>query len=665
MAKKFAEVSVAIPLDRVFHYSIPKSLERDVAVGKRVWAEFRNQNKLGYVVGLTDKAEVEKTKPITSVIDAEPIVSGGMLELSKWVSATYLCSLGQAIEATIPGALKKGKVSVRPRLEPAPTPSPAPTQPFLLTGEQKMALEAIVAKIEKEEYAAFLLHGVTSSGKTEVYLRAIERVLEKGKTSIVLVPEIALTPQTVERFISRFGAHVAVIHSALTGSMRYKEWKRIKTGEARIVVGARSAIFSPIENLGLVVIDEEHETSYKQEDTPRYHARDVALMRARLSNSPVILGTATPSVEAYYQAQKKKIKLIELTKRIDERSLPKVKIVDMRMELATRRKLVMFSRVLLNGIEKALNKKKQVMIFLNRRGFSTHVNCKSCGLVLKCKKCDTVLVYHYRTKNLSCHYCNFKMPPPDICPKCEKGYMKYLGIGTEKVESELARAFPGARIARMDTDSMSKRGSHDRLLGEFRKHNIDILVGTQMIAKGHDFPRVTLVGVINADVTLNLPDFRASERTFNLITQVAGRAGRGKDEGEVIVQTYAAGHYAILAASKHDYGKFYEEEIKTRKENSFPPFVHMIKLTLRSRNEKKAIEACEALKNFLKKKISNMEITGPLPSPISKVRGFFRWNVFLKGKNRSIMCEVLRKSLARYRKARGVILTIDVDPMSM
>lgn len=662
----FAEIAVALPLDRTFHYRIPKSMKNKIEIGKRVWVEFRNEDKIGYVVGFAKLPEVKDVKPVKSMIDKEPIISPGMLELCRWMSRTYLSSLGEAINATVPGVLKKGKISVRPPSGEEEDLPPA-SLPLSLTVEQKKALKNVLLKIEKKCHTAFLLHGITASGKTEVYLQAIKSVLARGRASIVLVPEIALTPQTVERFMSRFGNHVAVVHSALTGSMRYREWKRIKEGEAKIVVGARSAIFSPVKNLGLIIVDEEHETSYKQEDTPRYHARDVALMRGMLSNCPVILGSATPSLESYYLATAKKLELVELTKRIDERNLPKVKIVDMRMELATRKKLVMFSKVLIDSIQAALDKVQQVMIFLNRRGFSTYVNCKKCGLVLKCGKCDSVLVYHYASKSMVCHYCNFRKPPPDICPKCNSSYMKYFGIGTEKVESEIARLFPGARIARMDTDATSKRGSHGRILGEFKKHNIDILIGTQMIAKGLDFPKVTLVGAVNADVTLNLPDFRASERTFNLLTQVAGRAGRGEKGGEVIVQTYAPEHYAILAASKHDYAKFYTEEIKSRKELSFPPFTHIIRLTCRSRNEKEATDSSHRLKDFLAGKLQkkDIEIVGPAPATISKVRGFFRWNVLLKSKNRSIMCEVLRKALRGYRKPRGVFLAVDVDPISM
>jgi len=677
---KYAEIAVSLPMGKTFHYSIPRKMECEVESGKRVWVEFGKRKIVGYVVGLTASSGVKDVKPIIEVIDKTPIISAQMLQLCGWIKDTYLCSLGQAIDATIPGVLKKGKVSVKPRTlsgdgfihgtmpdnETCPRANTAVLgAKHTLTSEQDVVLKSVLHKIDREDFMTFLLYGITSSGKTEVYLQAIEKVLAKGKTAIVLVPEIALTPQTVERFTSRFGNLVAVMHSALLGSARYSEWKRIADGTARIVVGARSAIFSPVKNLGLIIIDEEHETSYKQEDVPRYHARDVAVMRAKLSNCPVILGSATPSLESYYLADKKGMELVRLTRRIDERSLPKVKIVDMRMELATRKKMVMLSGMLIDAIRRALNKNTQVMIFLNRRGFSTYVNCKKCGLVLKCRRCDSVLVYHYQTKSMVCHYCNARMSPPNICPQCKGSYMKYFGIGTEKVESELARLFPSAKIARMDTDSTSKRGSHEAILGEFKKHNVDILVGTQMIAKGLDFPRVTLVGVVNADVSLNLPDFRASERTFNLITQVGGRAGRGEAGGEVIVQTYAPEHYAIGCASKHDYEKFYREEIKSRKELSFPPFTHIIRLTMRSRNEKRTIDAADNLKKFLEESLKGIEIAGPAPSPVSKVRGYFRWNVFLKAKNRSTMCEALKKALENYRKPHGVLLAVDVDPISM
>ena len=458
---------------------------------------------------------------------------------------------------------------------------------------------------------------------------------------------------------------MAVVHSRLTAAKRFLEWKKIKDGRARIVVGARSGIFSPMKNLGLIIVDEEHETTYKQEDVPRYHARDVADERARLNKCPLILGSATPSLEAYYKAKKGDYRLIKLTKRVEERMLPKVKIVDMRMELATRKKIAIFSKVLLDAIDKAIKDGKQAIIFLNRRGFSTFVNCKKCGLVLKCKRCDTVLVYHFDQKKLVCHYCNYTAQPPDICPKCRSGYIRYFGLGTERVESEISHNFPHIRIARMDSDTTVKRGSHGRILGEFKSGKVNLLVGTQMIAKGLDFPEVTLVGVVSADVTLNLPDFRAGERTFNLLTQVAGRAGRGEAGGEVIVQTYAPHHYAILAAAKHDYEKFYAEEIVARKELSFPPFVNLIKITVRARNEDLTSKTAAELAEAIRAEDRDALVSGPAPAPISRMRGYFRYNIILKGSSTIVMSALLKKVLGLFRKPHGVLIAVDVDPMSM
>ncbi|MCX5686780.1 MAG: primosomal protein N', partial [Candidatus Omnitrophica bacterium] len=518
--KKFAEVVVSLPMDRIFHYAIPERLSDEIAVGVRVFVPFQNRTEVGYVVGLSDKSAVLETKEILSVIDKEPIIAGDILKLTRWIADNYFCSWGAAIEAAIPGGIKKGKVSIGQRVKDIHDANGVfdKTEPHVLMAEQTKALKAITDSIEKKEHKTFLLHGITASGKTEIYLQSIDLVLKKARQAIVLVPEISLTPQTVERFVSRFGDHVAVLHSRLTPAKRFLEWKKIKDGKANIAVGARSAIFSPMKDLGLIIVDEEHETSYKQEDVPRYHARDVAEERARLNGCPMILGSATPSLESFYKAKNGIYRLIKLTKRIEERLLPKVKIVDMRMELATRRKIAIFSRVLLDAMEKTIKCGKQAIIFLNRRGFSTFVNCKKCGLVMKCKRCDTALVYHFENKKLVCHYCNYTASPPDICPKCRSGYIRYFGLGTEKVESEISRNFSHVHIARMDSDTTRKRGSHDRILGDFKSGGTTLLVGTQMIAKGLDFPQVTLVGVVSADVTLNIPDFRASERTFNLLT---------------------------------------------------------------------------------------------------------------------------------------------------
>ena len=664
---KFAEIAVALPIDKQFHYSIPKELSEKVSVGKRVFVPFGNRNVVGYVVGLSDTADVKKLKDVISVIDDEPILTGEMLKLTRWIKDNYFCSWGEAIGAAIPSGIKRGKRELGTRLREKAAKSTEYSQsvPHVLNEEQENALALINDSIDKKAHRTFLLHGITASGKTEVYLQAIENVLKKGRQTIMLVPEISLTPQTIERFASRFGHQVAVIHSGLTPAARFLEWKKIKDGKANIVVGARSAIFSPVKDLGLVIIDEEHETSYKQDDVPRYHARDVAEERARLNNCPLILGSATPSLESYYKAINGGYHLIRITKRIDERLLPKVKIVDMRMELATRRKIAIFSKVLLDAIDKALKNKKQVMIFLNRRGFSTFINCKKCGFVMKCKRCDTSMVYHFDEKRLICHYCDYKTQPPDICPKCRSSYISYFGLGTEKVESEINRNFSHVHIARMDSDTTTKRGSHDKILGDFRSGGVSILVGTQMIAKGHDFPEVTLVGVVSADVTLNVPDFRSSERTFNLLTQVGGRAGRGDAGGEVIVQTYAPGHYAVLAASKHDYEKFYEEEIISRKELLFPPFINLVKITVRARNDDAAKNAAVALAGAIRAEDKDALIAGPAPAPIARMRGYFRYNILLKGKERLVMVALLRKVLAAFRKPHGVLVAVDVDPVSM
>ncbi|MFA5142641.1 MAG: primosomal protein N' [Candidatus Omnitrophota bacterium] len=663
----FAEVAVALPIDRTFHYSIPQKLSAEIAVGKRVFVPFQSRAIVGYVVGISREADVKDVKPVISVIDRAPVLSEEMLKLTKWVKENYFCSWGEAIAAVIPAGIKKGQEAIGARLkEAAKTPGEfQPSKPHDLMEEQSRALKTVIESVDKHEHKVFLLHGITASGKTEVYLQAIDHVLRQGKQAIVLVPEIALTPQTVERFSSRFGEHVAVIHSRLTAARRFLEWRKIKDGRANIIVGARSAIFAPVQRLGLIIIDEEHETSYKQDDVPRYHARDVAEERARLNSCPLILGSATPSLESYYKSKLGEYKMIRLTKRVDERLLPKVKIVDMRMELATRRRIEVFSKVLLDAVADTLKRGKQAIIFLNRRGFSTFINCKRCGFVLKCKRCDTVLVYHFDTKKLICHYCNYEANPPDICPKCRSDYIKYLGLGTEKVESEMSHSFPGARVARMDSDTTVKRGSHDRILGEFKTGAVNLLVGTQMIAKGLDFPEVTLVGVVSADVSLNIPDFRASERTFNLLTQVGGRAGRGDAGGEVIIQTYTPHHYAVLSAAKHDYEKFYEEEIASRKELFFPPFINLTKVTVRARNDELTAKTAGELAQAIRTEDPSMLMAGPSPAPIARMRGYYRYNIVLKHKERRQSCVLLKKVLGSFRRPHGVLIAVDVDPVSM
>ena len=661
---KYASVVIKLPIDKTFSYSIPQRLGSSAAVGKRVWVGFGPRRLVGYIVDISDKTDIKEPKPIESVIDREPIISEELLGLTRWISSYYLSSWGEAIEAAIPAVLRKGKTAVRYK-DPVKEKPFKPGREHSPNDEQKDALKQIKGSLDKKQFLVYLLHGITGSGKTEIYMQAITHVLSKGQSSIVLVPEISLTPQTVERFKKRFGDKVAVMHSALLGSERFREYERIRHGQAKIVVGARSAIFSPVKDLGLIVIDEEHETSYKQETTPRYHARETAIKRAELTKSTIILGSATPSLESYHKAAGGTYKLIELKKRIRDYDLPKVKIIDMRRELYKKSNTTVFSRPLRESIEHVIAKGKQAILFLNRRGFATFISCRKCGKVERCKRCDSVLVYHYSKKKIICHYCSWQAVPPEICPKCRSSYVKYFGMGTEKVESELHRYFPEGRMGRMDTDTTKKRGSHDKILGRFKRHSINILVGTQMIAKGLDFPKVTLVGIVSADTTLNLPDFRASERTFNLLTQVAGRAGRSKDGGEVIIQTYAPEHYAVLTASDHDYQAFYNREIISRRELRLPPFVHLIRLMLRSRKEEKVTKAAWDLAKIIKKSLNDVKILGPAPAVVSKVRNQYRWNIILKATDLEVTARRMKEILGSIKRTAGVIITADVDPISV
>ncbi|MBU1932384.1 MAG: primosomal protein N' [Candidatus Omnitrophica bacterium] len=655
------------PVEGPFTYSIPDELRDIVKIGSCVEVSFGTKKLTGYVVGLSADCEIKNVKPISKVLDRSPLMDSHMLKLTRWLSEYYYSTWGEAISAAVPGALKKSlnqKKRVNRKEEDIPEYIDGSGIHLTPTPEQKEALDQIKHCIDKKESRVFLLHGVTGSGKTEVYLQTIGHVLESGLSSIVLVPEISLTPQTVARFKARFGDRIAVLHSRLTGSKRASEWERIASGDPCVVVGARSAIFAPVKNLGLVVVDEEHETSYKQDDVPRYNARDVAIKRADLMGAVTILGSATPSLESFYAARKGKYRLIELSERIDSRLMPEVEIVDMREELSRTKKLHIFSHSLKSWIDKDIAEGKQVILFLNRRGFSTFISCRKCGHVVTCRRCSVSLTYHFHTKKLSCHHCNYKIDPPDICPKCESSYLKYWGIGTEKVESEAHRFFPAARISRMDTDATHKRGTHEKVLSKFKDHKIDILVGTQMIAKGLDFPKVTLVGVISADTALNLPDFRSGERTFNLLTQVAGRAGRSDLGGRVIIQTYTPGHYAIQAAKTHDYNSFYGKEISFRKDLNLPPFSRIVTLNFRGRGEDRVIKVSESLRNKLerKNKSKKIEILGPAPAPVSRVKGMYRWNLFLKADKVECITALLKDVIGARRREGGIIVTVDVDP---
>ena len=543
-----------------------------------------------------------------------------------------------------------------------------------LTAEQQQALNSIMESVNNNSSQTFLLKGVTGSGKTEVYLQAIAEILEQGQGAIVLVPEISLTPQTIARFKGRFQNQVAVLHSQLSAGERFDEWRRLKNGEAKIVIGARSAIFAPISDLGLIIIDEEHETTYKQDDHPKYHAREVAVYRAGLNQAVTVLGTATPSLEAYYRTQndKENYQLLELHNRIDDRPMPEVEVVDMREEL-NRGNRKMFSELLQEEITTRLEEGEQCIVFLNRRGFSTFVQCRKCGYVMRCDSCDVSLTYHSNPPLLHCHYCDHKEKVPDNCPECGSKYIKYFGVGTQKVEEQLNELFPEANIKRMDVDTTRKKGAYRRILSDFKDHKIDILVGTQMVAKGHDFPNVTLVGVVTADTALNFPDFRSSERTFQLLTQVAGRTGRGDKGGEVVVQSYTPEHYSIQFAKEHDYENFYEKEIASRKATSYPPFSKLINFLVSAEDEDEVIKVAHKLGELIRGKIDILEnkeiqVLGPVQAPLSKIQGNFRWQLIIKGPELNTLRDISDYAVTELRDmsiSENVKVSVDVDPLRM
>jgi primosomal protein N' (replication factor Y) len=524
-----------------------------------------------------------------------------------------------------------------------------PTQPFPLTAEQEQAIAPILSSVHEGRHEVFLMYGVTGSGKTEVYLQSIDAVLKAGKEAIVLVPEISLTPQMVERFKGRFGSKVAVLHSALSVGEKYDEWRKILRKEVSVVVGARSAIFAPFENLGIIIIDEEHESSYKQEDNPRYHARDVAIHRAQFHNCPVVLGSATPTLESFARAKKGVYHLLTMTKRMNEQTLPAVEIVDMREELRGGNRS-MFSRLLHEKIEDRLQKGEQTVLFLNRRGHSTFVMCRDCGYVMQCPHCDISLTYHRHQQRLKCHYCNHEEPLPTACPACNSSYIRFFGTGTQKVEEELTKLFPSARVIRMDVDTTSRKGAHEKLLTKFGEGKADILLGTQMIAKGLDFPNVTLVGVLTADTMLHLPDFRASEKTYQLLTQVSGRAGRHELPGEVVIQTYTPEHYSVELASHQQYELFFEREMHVRKLRQYPPYYYLALVTVSHPELLKAVHVTERIVSFLRQKCSPQTIIlGPVASPIARIKNRYRYQCMIKYKQEPQLKSVLRTINEHYQ----------------
>ena len=549
-----------------------------------------------------------------------------------------------------------------------PDSTPAKQQPRLkLNPDQQQAFEAARQSIRSNGFQTFLVHGITGSGKTEVYLRAIEESLASGKSALLLVPEIGLTPAVAAQFFARFGDDMAILHSAFSGLERSGQWRRVREGKAHVVLGTRSGVFAPVQNLGLVVVDEEHDASYKQDETPRYNGRDVAVVRAQMAGATVLLGSATPSLESRYNVERGKYQLLSLPDRIEKRPLPRARTIDMRQEFVETGQQSLFARRLDEQIRRRLTQREQIILLLNRRGFSSFVACRSCGERIECQNCSVTLTHHRRDRRLVCHYCEYSEPIPKRCPQCKSEYLYFLGSGSEKVEDLLREHFPRARIARLDRDTVRGRGTYESILHDFREGHCDMLVGTQMVAKGHDVPNVTLVGVVSADIGLGMPDFRAAERTFQLLTQVAGRAGRGSTPGEVLIQTINPEHYAIKFAAAQDYEGFYSQELHFRRLLRYPPFVALAMMIIRSKKLEEALALSGRLGQHLKDLPRGVRMLGPASAPVAKLKSDFRYQFLIKAEGRKALSQVLKKAraFAVENNWPATALVIDVDPLSL
>jgi primosomal protein N' (replication factor Y) len=556
---------------------------------------------------------------------------------------------------------------VKLTLEAVHSPATFEPIPRSLNPHQQDAFDKIRTAIDAKQFQTFLLEGVTGSGKTEVYLRAIDVALGSGRSALMLVPEIGLTPAVAGQFYHRFGERVAILHSAFHDSERAQEWRRIRSGQALVVVATRSGIFAPVRGLGLIIVDEEHDQSYKQQETPRYHGRDVAIVRARDAGAVVVLGSATPSLESRYNADRGKYRHLLLPERIENRPMPKVALIDMRDEFLETRKQATFSRALIDAVTERLENREQAMLLLNRRGFSSFAACRACGERVECPNCSVTMTYHRRDRRMLCHYCNWSAKVPERCPKCDSDYMQFIGLGSERLEDELHTAFPRARIARLDRDTVGGKRDYETILAAFRAGDYDLLVGTQMIAKGHDIPNVTLVGVVNADLGLGLPDFHSAERTFQLLTQAAGRAGRGDTPGIVLIQTINPDHYAMKCAAAQNYEAFYSKEIEFRRMMSYPPYTALANVVVRGAREADALEHSTALARRLQPPPEGLKVIGPAAAAIARVKNEYRYQMLLKSASRKVLNQTLRELLqfAMAEKWNPANLAIDVDPVTL
>jgi len=646
----FAEVALNLPLNKTFTYGLPE--ETAAGPGYRVEVDFRRRRVVAFILSVApDPPSGDFTvKEILRVLDDEPIFSESEVDLARWTARRYFASPGEVLSSMLPGGKKESSMpSILPEDD-------VPLTELELSDEQNDAVRAIMDPDPRPIY----LYGITGSGKTAVFFSAAAEVLKQGGGVIYLVPEISLTHQIVREAVSRFGNIVSIWHSKITPSQRLTEWRRIRSGEARFVIGARSAVFAPVSDLGLIILDEEHEGSYKSGSSPRYHARQVAMYRTKKSGAALVMGSATPSVEASYLMQQGQLRTLHLTRRLAGGAPPKMKIIDMKGEKG------IISGELSAALKSTLRDKRQAILFLNRRGFSYFFHCRSCGYEMRCENCSVSLTFHKSRGIMLCHYCGYQTRPVKVCPECGSLDVGYSGYGTEGIEEEIAALFPDARIARVDTDSVSRKGSLRKILGDFRQGKLDILLGTQMVAKGLNFPGVRLVGIVMADTTLMLPDFRSAERTFALLTQVAGRAGRFHPDGEVFIQTFHGQAPAIRLAAEDRQAEFYRQELSVRKSLLFPPFARLIRILFRGKSREKVQAASEQFCAYMERDLpAGVDLLGPSEAPLSIISGNYRVHTILRGEDFSILYDFCSFFLERIDSPSGVYREVDVDPVSL
>ncbi|MGH9467781.1 MAG: replication restart helicase PriA, partial [Terriglobales bacterium] len=680
-AAPYVDVALPVPLEGAFTYAVPESLRAGaLEVGLRVVAPWGARRHLtGVIVGrreeLPEGLARERIRALEAVLDETPVVEAPVLELVRWTAAYYQAPLGEVMRCALPPASARpvpaaeGQAPRRRRTPATPPPAPWAARPRIveLNLSQRAALEAIN---DPQLRTPVLLHGVTGSGKTAVYMAAIEAALARGESALLLVPEIGLTPALAADFTAAFPGAVAVLHSGLGAGARGQEWQRLRSGAARVAIGTRSAVFAPLPQLGLLLVDEEHDASFKQQEAPRYHARDLAVLRARLSGARIALGSATPSLESFAHARSGKYRLATMAGRAHGRPLPAIRVVDMGAAFRDRARAEMLSPELHTALEDRLRRGQQSLLLINRRGFAPVVLCRACGASVPCRDCALALTYHKRERRLLCHVCGYSLEPPRTCPACGSEHLYFLGTGSEKVEEELAALFPSARIARLDRDTARSRRYFDETLARFRAGELDILVGTQMIAKGHYIPGVTLVGVLHADLGLSQPDFRAAERTFQLLTQVAGRAGRGAEPGEVLLQVLHPNHYAVVAAAQASFAEFYDREANFRRWLHYPPFAALACAQVRHRDYDRVLGYATQAGQFLRERreaFPQVRVLGPAPALLARAKTLYRFQFLLKSESRRALHVLVGelRTFARERKFPATALTLDVDPLNL